>query len=95
MKTIKIFSDSDADYFCITGDYLEDIHATKKEIDDAKKCGMNVFFTLFDDDGIKYYSGYMHEEIEDEFEPLDWAMNEAGCTEIKLRNKITGKMETL
>ena len=95
MRTIRTFSTSDMDCFCITTDHLDEIQATNQEIAAAKKSGMNVYFTLFDDDEIKYYSGYMNEDIDDEFEPLDWAMGEAGCTEMKIRNKVTGQMETL
>ena len=41
-------------------------------------------FRLFDDDGELYYEGrFLMGENHTGFEPLDWAMNNAGCTEIK------------
>lgn len=42
-------------------------------------------FRLYDDDGELYYEGrfLMHPEHHTGFEPLDWAMNNMGCTEIK------------
>ena len=53
---------------------------------------------LYDDDDELYYEGYYvnsEDDFEGEFEPLDWAMNNAGCTRIDYRNGETGKMETL
>ena len=49
-----------------------------------------VEFRVLDDDGIVYYSGKMTKErIEDSetraFEVLDWAENDAGCTELQYR----------
>lgn len=80
--------------FAILNDFLDGYKATKEDKAKAKKLGFTVFFELYDDDNIKYYSGYMHEDIEDDFEPLDWAMYDSGCTYIKLRDK-DGKMEIL
>lgn len=40
-------------------------------------------FRLFDDDGELYYSGKMRKKYLDSsypFGPLDWAMNDSGCT---------------
>ena len=48
-------------------------------------------FQLFDDDGILYYEGIcQNPETFDEDEccaPLDWAMNDAGCTTMKYRKR--------
>lgn len=53
-------------------------------------------FKLYDDDGILYYEGYSDDDnSERAFKPLDWAMYDSGCTEIKYRNPISGKYETL
>ena len=41
-------------------------------------------FKIFDDDGEIYYEGRSDEE---EFEPLDWAMYNAGATAIHYRQK--------
>ena len=80
--------------FAILNDFLEGDRATDLDKAKVKKLGFTTFFELYDDDDIKYYSGYMHEDIEDEFIPLDWAMYDSGCTYIKLRNK-DGKMDIL
>tara|TARA_R110002110_G_scaffold100922_16_gene256858 strand:- start:2847 stop:3119 length:273 start_codon:yes stop_codon:yes gene_type:complete len=81
--------------FVILNDFLEDYKATNSEKNKAKELKFNVFFELYDDDDEKYYSGYMHEDIEDEFEPQDFAESYAGCTSTKIRNKETRKMEIL
>tara|TARA_R110002020_G_C16041584_1_gene753768 strand:+ start:520 stop:792 length:273 start_codon:yes stop_codon:yes gene_type:complete len=81
--------------FVILNDFLDGYKCTNEEKNKAKKLKLNVFFELYDDDDEKYYSGYMHEDIEDEFEPQDWAEYYAGCTYIKIRNKNTNKMEVL
>ena len=49
-----------------------------------------VEFRVLDDDGVVYYSGKMTKErIEDSetraFDVLDWAENDAGCTELQYR----------
>ena len=80
--------------FVILNDFLEGYKATEEEKKKAKQMNFNVFFELYDDDGIKYYSGYMNEDIEDEFEPQDWGMYYAGCTYSKIRS-ANGKMEIL
>jgi hypothetical protein len=87
--------------FCIVNDFIEsDYRETKEDKAKRKKYNLNTFFELFDDDGIKYYSGYLNaENLEkfemDEFAVLGWGTNHAGCTEIKLRSALSGKMETL
>jgi hypothetical protein len=86
-------------YFAITTDHLDAFTPTQDELKKCKDKGMNDFFQLFDDDDNKYYSGYanldlMHEFDLDEFDILNIAMNYAGCTYIKTRNKA-GKMEIL
>lgn len=85
--------------FVITRDHL-DGHSSKK-VAEYKKLGYTKHFKLYDDDGILYYEGYLHpenaekhHEYDAEFAPLNWAMADSGCTEIKYRNKDTGKYET-
>lgn len=50
-------------------------------------------FRLFDDDGELYYEGVATARVD--FAPLDWAENDAGCTEIQYKNPKTGAWETL
>ena len=52
-------------------------------------------FAMYDDDGEIYYRGRIVGDY-DGFEPLDdYGTPNAGCTEIRYRNKETGKWETL
>ena len=46
-------------------------------------------FLLKDDDGVTYYRGYCEPEgwPACQFDPLDWAAQYAGCTEIWYRDK--------
>jgi hypothetical protein len=44
-------------------------------------------FRIYDDDGILYYEGLSDEE---EFEPLDWAMHDAGATAIHYKQPNGG-----
>ena len=46
-------------------------------------------FRLLDDDGIITYEGLMLDPTNESsgFEPLDWAMNDAGCTSIEYYDK--------
>lgn len=90
MNKAKFFSK-----FVILNDFLEGYTATDDEKKRAKALNLNVFFELYDDDDEKYYSGYMHQDIEDEFEPQDWGMYYAGVTYSKIRNANNGKMEVL
>jgi hypothetical protein len=49
-----------------------------------------VRFQLFDDDGILYFTGYMTKKLEDSpnvLDPLDYAMDAWGCTEMKINGK--------
>jgi hypothetical protein len=83
--------------FCIMTDFLEGYKPTKEEMKKKDRLGLNDFFELYDDDGVKYYSGYANFELMDEFGMdeftiLDMAMYDAGCTYIKTRSK-NGKME--
>ena len=51
-------------------------------------------FKLFDDDGELYYEGVAtNQSSESAFEPLDWAMANDGCTDIKYFNN--GRWESL
>ena len=69
-------------------------NATPEQIDQLKKDGFTEHFKMYDDDGELYYSGYSKPDAD--FDPLDdFGMPNAGCTEIKYRNHLTGKYETL
>ncbi len=47
-------------------------------------------FRLLDDDGEVYYHGRSSDKnSEAAFQPLEWAMSHAGCTEIQYRNGNT------
>jgi len=50
-------------------------------------------FQIFDDDGNLYYEGVATPATE--FEPLEWAKDDAGATSIKYKNPNTGEFETL
>lgn len=56
-------------------------------------------FRLYDDDGELYYEGVclnLDDAPEDgAFEPLDWAMNDAGCTRMDYRKKGETEWKTL
>ena len=78
--------------YCVLTSFIDGYKPTKDEIKKAKLGGLNGFFELYDDDDIKYYSGYANFDMISEFTILDRAMNYAGCTYIKTRNK-SGKME--
>ena len=89
--------DSRKRYFCVLNNFLDGYKATKEEKAKASKFGLTDFFELYDDDDIKYYSGYANFELMaenelDEFTILDMATADSGCTYIKTRNK-EGKME--
>ena len=57
---------------------------------------MPIAIRLYDDDGELYYTGYMNEGPGvDEFEPLDWAKEYAGCTSLKYRDEKSGKWHML
>lgn len=57
---------------------------------------MPVAIRLYDDDNELYYTGYMSEGDDvDEFEPLDWAKEYAGCTSLKYRDAKSGKWHML
>ena len=85
------------DYFCVLTNFLDKYTPTKEEIKKKDDKGLNDFFELYDDDDIKYYSGYanfdlMYDNNMDEFTILNMATCDSGCTYIKTRNKA-GKME--
>jgi hypothetical protein len=97
MEEAKFFTHKlkPSESFVILNDILDGYKATEQERKYAKKLNLTQFFELFDDDDNLYYTGYMHEDIEDEFQPLDWAMYDSGCTYMKVRNPVTKKMEIL
>jgi len=59
---------------------------TKQWVDELLK-GPLYHFKLYDDDGELYYEGVNTAET---FGPLDWAMNDSGCTYIKYKQKGNG-----
>ena len=66
--------------------------------DQIKNHKDRVAFKMYDDDKNLYYSGFMvpGDEGEAEFGPLDdFGTPNAGCTEIKIKNKSTGEWETV
>lgn len=81
--------------FVIVRDRLDKTTRPLKEIIALRKEGYTVFFKLYDDDDILYYDGYMKANILDEFCPLDWGAWNSGCTRMDIRNKKTGRMETI
>lgn len=62
----------------------------------AGKAGKGTHFKLYDDDANCYFTGYFFGDAdsEDAFQPLDWATNDAGCTDIKYRQP-NGSYESL
>ena len=84
------------DSFAITQDHLNDEHANSlATVSRLKALGYTHHFRLYDDDDELYYSGYLYNEIEDEFEALDWGMADSGCTYTTIRNPSTGLYEHL
>ncbi len=81
------------DQWCITIDHLDDLTKISEKSKD-----MTILIRLYDDDDVLYYSGWMTQELMDEgesaFEPLDWAMFEAGCTSMQYKEPGKG-WETL
>ena len=76
--------------FKITKDIIsdgDDVGITSHDYDGRE---LKHTFHLYDDDGELYYYGKSDNQ---NFDPLDWAMGWAGCTEI--RYFINGKLETL
>jgi hypothetical protein len=51
---------------------------TEEGFKEAKKWGKTWDFRLYDDDKILYYEGKGYGDVE--FDPLDWAMYNDGCT---------------
>lgn len=73
--------------------------ATEEQTDKARQNGE--MFRMYDDDGILYYVGKIwidpnSKDNEVEFGPLeDFGTPNAGATEIRYKNGITGEWETL
>lgn len=65
----------------------------------AFRDAMNFEFRLYDDDGELYYEGLCkdldQQDGDSAFGPLDWAMNDAGCTTMKYRKKGEAVWKTL
>lgn len=66
---------------------------------DAFKASMTEEFRLYDDDGELYYEGLClnldDQDEEGAFDPLNWAMNNDGCTTMKYRKKGHAIWKTL
>lgn len=75
-------------HWTITKDHLERPGSEFNRAETEKAADHVIPFKLYDDDGNLYYEGYMSEKLyeagEAIFEPLDWAMADAGCTELKV-----------
>lgn len=82
------------------------ISAYKGATDDAKKqmledfkATMNYEFRLLDDDDEVYYEGLckdLNDQCEDNaFDPLDWAMSNAGCAYMQYRKRGSKQWQTL
>ena len=68
----------------------------KRERTEEEKKKYPYAFKLYDDDEELYFKGYSNDdESERAFAPLDGIGRSYGCTEIKYRNRNTGKFETL
>lgn len=53
-------------------------------------------FKIYDDDGELYYEGRSSNQNDEiAFVPLDWAMANDGCTDIRYKDKDTGIWESL
>jgi hypothetical protein len=94
---VKLFKVNSEYIISITSDHLDGYRATEEDIKKVKGLGLTDFFELYDDDDMKYYSGYanldlMAEKDLDEFDILNIGMSHAGCTYMKTRSK-NGKME--
>ena len=94
VKLYKVNSDY---IISITTDHLSGYRATKEDIKKVKGLGLTDFFELYDDDDMKYYSGYANLDLMekngwDEFDILNIGMSHAGCTYMKTENK-NGEME--
>jgi hypothetical protein len=63
-----------------------------------RKPDQTIMFKLFDDDGVLYFTGYMTPDLYDSeyiFNPLDYSMEVWGCTELRCKNPVTKKWETI
>lgn len=68
--------------FVITKDKINEVGNTGVTI--PKNC--DIKFRLLDDDSEIYFYGYQDEKDgseENVFAPLDWGMNDSGCTELQ------------
>jgi len=86
----------------ITKDIINAGRLNKKSFNfpDSEITNLTNKFKLYDDDDNLYFEGIAQElgdddDPEDEFNPLDWAMNDCGCTYIKYYNKKTKAWDTL
>jgi hypothetical protein len=73
--------------------------AERQVIRDAFKAAMTDEFRLYDDDGELYYEGLCldldNQDGDSAFQPLDWAMGDVGCTEMRHRKRGVGDWATL
>ena len=77
----------------ITEDHLDGFSLDEETVEQYREDGFTKEFRLLDDDDIVYYSGLLFEDSDDEFEPLDWAMADSGCTQIEY--KQNGEFEAI
>lgn len=86
----------------ITQDHIADIDPTREGFGNfplAKAIQLPYEFRLLDDDQMVYYSGRCDNpgnfDESEAFAPLDWAMDDAGCTEMQYRAGTDHAWETL
>lgn len=74
----------------VTRNFLDYKNHNQSRITDEVKDQWHKF-RLYDDDGELYFEGWSNNDSS--FAPLNWALNNYGCTEIKYLNK--GRWSTL
>ncbi len=83
--------------FIIDKDHIDNGESNNSlhgEADEKFKHLLTEHFRLYDDDGELYYEGRCTSQMtEAAFAPLDWAMANAGCTDLQYLNK--GKWESM
>ena len=70
--------------FVIIEDHLDGFSLDEETVDQYYEDDFTKKFRLYDDDDELYYTGLILDDSydDDPFEPLDWAMNDSGCTRI-------------
>lgn len=103
MSALQRLKDGESIFWKITKDHIEDGEHEGYTFTPHEAFNnpliqelLNNKFRLYDDDGELYFEGIAtNQSCESAFEPLDWAMANFGCTEIKYLNNETKKWETL